>query len=139
MCRAQKAVAEEGASDKQLKSEAKEVWKLLKKFKVTPANLSLSQEELRQKVESIPSREPPVNGKLAAEISDKWKTYAEMCASSFTRSTESVCNLCISFPGVTHPFICCWSVVSCTNVHARDEYHLPYFMWMHARHKRDPV
>ncbi|BDA46365.1 Cysteine-tRNA ligase, cytoplasmic [Coccomyxa sp. Obi] len=78
--RAQKAVAEEGASDKQLKSEAKEVWKLLKKFKVTPANLSLTQEELRQMVESIPSREPPVNGKLAAEVADKWKTYTDSAA-----------------------------------------------------------
>lgn len=92
LCRAQKAVAEEGAADKQLKTEAKEVWKLLKKFKVTPANLSLSQEELRQKVESIPSREPPVNGKLAAEISDKWKIYAERCAAKSTQSTASVCH-----------------------------------------------
>lgn len=80
VCRAEKAVAEEGASDKQLKSEAKEVWKLLKKFKVSAANLRLTQEELRQKVESIANRELPVNGKLAAEIADKWKTYTERYA-----------------------------------------------------------
>ncbi len=63
---------------KELRSEAKEVWKLLKKFKVTQADLSFGQQELNL-VQSVISGSTPVNEKLAGEIEAKWKAF-ERCA-----------------------------------------------------------
>ena len=56
---------------KKLKSDAKELWKLLKQFKVTPSNGDCGPAE-RALVEGILSGGVPLNPKLVQDISSRW-------------------------------------------------------------------
>lgn len=81
-CSLGQPAADGAASEKQLKelrSEAKEVWKVLRKLKVTQSDLSLGQQELDM-VQSVISGGTPVHEKLAGDVAARWKAY-QRCAS----------------------------------------------------------
>lgn len=78
LCRLEGGLAEKGAAApekdvKELKSEAKNVWKYLKPFKVTPSDGGLGPQE-RELIQGIVSGNIPLNAKPAADITAKWNT-----------------------------------------------------------------
>jgi len=76
LCRLEGELAEKGAAApekdvKELKSEAKNLWKYLKPFKVTPSDGGLGPQE-RELIQGIVCGRIPLNAKPAADITAKW-------------------------------------------------------------------
>jgi hypothetical protein len=64
----------EGDKEKEVKAEAKELWKLLKGFKVTPAGDGCLSGHERALAQQIATGERPLqNPKAAADIAAKWE------------------------------------------------------------------
>ncbi|KAK9906729.1 hypothetical protein WJX75_006969 [Coccomyxa subellipsoidea] len=87
--------ADGAASEKQLKelrSEAKEVWKVLRKLKVTQSDLSLGQQELDM-VQSVISGGTPVHEKLAGDVAARWKAYQSVGAAEAGKDSKAESDL----------------------------------------------
>ena len=75
----------EAGKEKEAKSEAKELWKLLKLFKVTPAGDGRLTAQERALAQQIATGERQLNAKVAGDVSAKWEAL-QRCACSICNS-----------------------------------------------------
>ena len=69
----------EGGKDKEARAESKELWKLLKLFKVTPAGDGRLTAHERALARQVACGERQLNPKLSADIGAKWEAL-QQCA-----------------------------------------------------------